>query len=69
MEHDTGRTAMWICGAMLGLLRQRGLISDPDLNALSRGLEREAESASDDARADMLAAARWLRHSVGVAND
>jgi len=68
-EHDSGRTAMWICGALLGFMQHRGIVNDGEISALARDLEREAESADPAQQTDMLRAARWFRRSVGPAND
>lgn len=69
MEHDPGRTAMWICGALLGLLRHKGAITDPEITALANSLETSGYVEQGQERADMLRAADWLRHAVPAAND
>ena len=69
MEHDPGRTAMWICGALLGLLRAKGLVTDHEIMQLSDGLAWAAMDESPEVRVDMEWAAEWLGHSVPVAND
>lgn len=69
MEHDSGRTAMWICGALLGLLRSKEMVTDHEINVLANSLARGAAGEPADVRADMERAADWLRHSVPAAND
>jgi hypothetical protein len=69
MEHDPGRTAMWICGALLGLLRHKGLVTDPEIQALARHLEASSAEERSPERADMQRAADWLRYSITPAND
>ena len=69
MEHDPGRTAMWICGALLGLLRHKGLVTDPEIQLLARQLEASAATEPPPERADMQRAADWLRYSVTPAKD
>lgn len=68
-EHDTGRVAMRICGALLSLMRERGLATDGEVKGLARTIEREAASAHAEEQADMLHAAEWLRRSMGATSD
>ena len=69
MEHDPGRTAMWICSALVGLLRAKGIIIDEELASLADALERGSGEETGEERADMLRASQWMRHSIPAAND
>lgn len=69
MEHDSGRAAMWVCSALVGLLRHKGIIIDDELAALAASFDRNSDGAEPTAQADMRRAAQWLRHSIPAAND
>ena len=69
MDHDSGRVSMWICSALIGLLRTKSVVLDAELAGLARVLERGAVGEPDDVRVDMERAAEWLRHSIPAAND
>lgn len=60
---------MWICGALLGLMRAKGVATDREINALANGLVRAAADEAGDVQVEMLLAAEWLRYSIPAAND
>lgn len=68
-DQDSGRTAMLLCGVLLGIMRERGIVDDQYIRVLGQRIEREAASEGPAEQRDMLAAARWLRHTIGGAND
>ena len=69
MQNDSGRTAMWICSALVGLLRHKGVVGDGELGWIAAQLEREAIAEDAEKRVDMQRAAQWFRQSIPPAND
>lgn len=61
MPIDTGRAALWACGAIVGLLQAKGVISEGEITALASDLEAASGNMSGDLSPEIFYAARWLR--------